>query len=592
MTVAATEGASPLSENVVPSPQDRRSWTVELLPPRRLSDKLVKAFFDRVHPDFNVFHRGSWQVRYESFWSVGSKPDEADGETGWLYVLYMVYVLGAQALERDRLPEARAVQGKYLALVIHEGLQRLVLTATHSNVQALALLGLYQHNAGERNTAWMLVGHAARMGVALGMQRDGEHSNFDYIVRNSRRMIWWTLYLYEQNLSFILGRPSATSTLDISASLPDEAVLDGGNAPPGFLEQAVKLGAISAKIKRFVASVSTDFDKPDRLARKADMGAQLDSILNQWLRALPPHLQASAHFATTKHLRAVLLLHANLFHLRSVVGRPFLLCDVNHHLDTVQSPVAVMSQALPANITPLSKSSVDNARQCLETLLKLSNSGALEGELWHDFYFVHHSSLILSLPFLIRPDDTQSPDRGLVSTALNIARKSRLAPTYQILVNVSIQFAKIVGIGPDDDPSRPSSPRGGVPPDFDTNWAQQPVSHERGSLPDAPIQWGMPPVASSSDAPSWSMLPVLQSSPSNHALSLEQLLGMPHSLAPPVPDLTFSDLHNFGFGFSAAPASGSVEGGAGVTFGTDVPWDFFAGDDWSGFAGGDGQAQG
>jgi proline utilization trans-activator len=258
------------------SPQDRPTprsiprsitrHTVDLLPPRGIADRLVSAFFDRVHTNFPLFHRGTFQIRYEALWPTArsSHAPGFDTDTGWLCVLYMVFVLGAQALERDTLKEATAIQGRYLAIVVREGLQRLVLTATMANVQALALLSLYQHNAGERNTAWMLMGHASRMAVALGMQRDGENGNFDFIIRNLRRTIWWTLFLFEQNLSFILGRPSATSTLDISASLPDEAASDGTrDAPPGYLEYAVKLGVISAKIKRFTAANSTKYDKPD-----------------------------------------------------------------------------------------------------------------------------------------------------------------------------------------------------------------------------------------------------------------------------------------------------------------------------------------
>lgn len=565
---ASTDDASPMSESTIgpeiPSPQDRwtpRRFTGDLLPPRRVSDKLVKAFFDRVHPDFTLFHRGSFQVRYESIWS---RQAEEDAESGWLCVLYMIYVLGAQSLERDGLGDATAIQERYLAIVIREGLQRLVLTATHSNVQALALLSLYQHNAGERNTAWMLIGHAARMGVALGMQRDGEHSNFDFIVRNTRRMVWWTLYLFEQNLSFILGRPSATSTLDISATLPDEAVMDGGNAPPGFLEHAVKLGDISAKIKRFVASVSTEFDKPDRLAIQADMATQLDGILAQWEQALPLHLRRTAQFATSKHLRSVLLLHAALFHLRSVVGRPFLLCKVNHQLDTVQSPMPLPAAPLSPATVSLANSSVNNARQCLETMITLASNGALEGELWYDYYYVHHSSLVLSLPFLV--DATDGTDRGIVSTALNLAQKSRLAPTYRILVNVAIQFAKIVGIGPDDDPSRPSSPRSSA-----SREETEPVNPAPAFDPN--VQWSLPTLTDGND---WSLLPMVDPTLSQ-SLSLEQLLNMPQSTLAQArpPDFGFSDLHNFGFSLANE--------GPAPTAGSTMPWDFFAGEDWAGF---------
>jgi proline utilization trans-activator len=37
----------------------------------------------------------------------------------------MIYVLGAQALERDGLADASGIQSRYLAIVVRDGLQRL-----------------------------------------------------------------------------------------------------------------------------------------------------------------------------------------------------------------------------------------------------------------------------------------------------------------------------------------------------------------------------------------------------------------------------------------------------------------------------------
>lgn len=137
-----------------PSPQDRTTPRSVLgstsaveqndfLPPRKLADKLVDAFFDRVHLNFHLFDRNTFRVQYESLWSLNrSSAGSPVPESGWTCVLYMVFVLGAQSLERDNLPEAAAIQRRYLTVVVREGLQRVVLTATLANVHALALLGL------------------------------------------------------------------------------------------------------------------------------------------------------------------------------------------------------------------------------------------------------------------------------------------------------------------------------------------------------------------------------------------------------------------------------------------------------------------
>jgi proline utilization trans-activator len=613
--------------DTIPSPQDRTTPRSilgsasgelrDLLPPRRLADRLVDAFFDRVHLNFHLFDRSTFRVQYESLWSTGriSGPGSTVPESGWTCVLYMVFVLGAQSLERDNLQEASAIQRQYLTIVVREGLQRVVLTATLANVHALALLGLYQHNAGERNTAWMLVGHASRMAIALGIQRDGENANFDYITRNTRRTTWWTLNLFEQNLSFILGRPSATSTIDVSALFPDDDFSNGGDTPHGFLQQAVKLGDISAQIKRFIASISTHFAAPYRLIETTDMANQLDQVLSRWELSLPQHLQSSAPFATPRHRRSVQLLHATCSHLRSVLGRPYLLCRINHQLDHRSAPFDFgdPSQTLAPAIEKLAQISLMGARRCMSVLADLADHGCLEGELWYDYYYIHHASLILSLPFLIDPHDSQhASDRAMISTALNLAKHSRLAPTYRILVNVSIQFADIVGIGPDDDPSRPPSPRrpvgqtltelnqaarannGRVNDNF-SDWDSElqhtilennlnAVGMGTGTISN-PLLPGLSSdhhattisnnnsqFVSNPTANSWSLLPILNDVSESQPFSLEQLLSthIP-SLLPDnsynaeqqLDEVLFTDMFNFGYEVPTGSAESRRQSGLG-----------------------------
>ena len=614
------------------SPQDRTtpksglgSTSAEFndhLPPRRIADRLVDAFFDRVHLNYHLFDRSTFRVQYESLWSTSRIPASGPAvpESGWTCVLYMVFVLGAQSLERDNFQEASAIQRRYLTIVVKEGLQRVVLTATLANVHALALLGLYQHNAGERNTAWMLVGHASRMAIALGIQRDGENANFDYITRNTRRTTWWTLNLFEQNLSFILGRPSATSTIDVSASFPDDDFSNGGDTPHGFLQYAVRLGDISAQIKRFIASISTHFAAPDRLIETTNMANQLDQVLTRWESSLPQHLQSSAPFATPRHRRSVQLLHATCSHLRSVLGRPYLLCRIDHQVDYRSHSFLDPSQTLAPAINTLAHTSLVGARRCMGVLADLADHGCLEGELWYDYYYIHHASLILSLPFLIDLNDPQhASDRAMISTALNMAKHSRLAPTYRILINVSIQFADIVGIGPDDDPSRPPSPRRPVGPAI-TDYHQAATASE-GRVNDLMADWssgmqnttpgkdqsavnnrGFPAstnigtstvpnsmlpnlfsdhhaasstnhdsrFVSNASANSWSLLPILNDVSETQPFSLEQLLSTQTSSLLPdksynaeqqLDEVLFTDMFNFGYEVPSIPAQSRRQSG-------------------------------
>ncbi|WWC98829.1 hypothetical protein V866_005722 [Kwoniella sp. B9012] len=556
----------------------------EVLPDRDLADSLVDTFFTRVHPNFNLLHRGSFQARYDSMW-LPESAEMTQAEPGWMCVVFLIFVLGAQALERDDFSEAIPIQRRFLTIVIRAGLSRLVLTATLSNVQALMLLSLYQHNSGERNTAWMLAGQSIRMAIALGMQRDGENGNFDHITRNTRRLVWWTLYLFEQHMSFVLGRPSASDLVDITTSLPEETVLDGGNLPPDYLRYTIALAQISSRIKRLTASISIDFDNPFRMHDSVELAKGLQSQLQNWTASLPNHLHEDYRFTWAKHQRIVALLHITCKYLGSILGRPFLLCMIDQNLNHVHS-ITIPYPPTPSGIKDLALLSLESARACASSLCDLASVGLLEGEFWHDWFYIHHCCLVLSLPSLIQDDgvfDNNSSYRALVSTMLNMAQRSRLAPTYRILINVSIQFAKIVKISPDDDPSRPPSPAPGYRPlgatstskpdrarsvvsSFSSSFATESLPSEAYARPGSNIISREPPhpepfalnnttnslnEAHSSQA-DWSLLPLTTATtPSMQPISLEQLLGI--DLLPPTENINgqadglFSDMYNFGF---------------------------------------------
>lgn len=555
-----SESADPFSPENAPiaaGTPAARGWA-DKLPRRDTADKLVRVFFARVHLNFNIFHRGTFQRRYEAIWRSGAPSpalaSSAGPEPGFLCALFLVFALGAQATDQDSQTDTAAIERKYLSLVIRDGLPRLVLTATLSNVQALMLLSLYQHNAGERNTAWMLLGQAARMAIALGMQRDGENENFDPIERNTRRLVWWTLHLFEQSLCFVLGRPGSTDLYEVSASLPDDTVTDGGDLPPDYLAFAVSLSDISLRIKRFVGAISNDYDNPQALDGAADYALRLNQQLLDWTALLPLHLQSDYNFAVTKHRRVVLFLHVQLEHLRTCLGRPYLLGLTSLELD------GTSSSGISPNIRTLARLSRLAAKAVVDTLQLLAEAHLLEGQVWFDFFYVHHSCLVLSLPYLSQSslhgqrqqpasENEDSSFRWAVLNILTIAQHARLAPTYRILINVAIQFARIVGIWPEDIPTRPPSP-----PNLHV-WGQTPSAEHHSPLPDLASWLGGSNGSVSSVAPS------------TQPLTLEQLLGIDNTGTNVISQNElegYADVFNFGTG------TGQGEGASG-----DLPFDFF-----------------
>lgn len=447
-------------ENRAGSPS--RRWIQTLVPSRNVSDKLVESFFQRLHPNYPLFHRGTFHTRYESIWQR-SPVHRLDREPGWLCSLFLVFVFGAQMLEGDALQDAVGLQRRYLRLV-RERFHQLALTASLSNVQALLLLQLYEHNAGERNTSWILLGQAARMAIALGMHREGTSHNFDAIERNTRRMVWYTLYSFEQYTSLSLGRPSTIKALDVNVRLPDEAVVDGNDYPPDYFFHALALLDLTSKVRHFATAASPHCFEGTFLIAMADSLAAFSKELKSWAARLPRHLRPEWSFISPRHLRAVLLLHANYHYLCSVLTRPYLLCKVERDIRTHALQGPRPSMTTEGTITTLAQECITSSISVADMLHRLASESLLEGVGWTDFFFLYHAMLVLCLDFLGRPPvsvvDWTVGDREIsahVSFMMEMCQTHRLGPTYQILSQVAIQLAHIVGLAGDDGLSRDDS---------------------------------------------------------------------------------------------------------------------------------------
>jgi proline utilization trans-activator len=421
------------------------------LPDRQTADALVAAFFDRVHLNFPILHRGAFHVLYEA---SHNREINLASEPGKACTLYMVLTLGAQALE-GQITSAQTLQQQYLSIVIREGLGRLILTSTLANVQALLLLALYQHNAGERNTAYILTGQAIRAAVASGLHKDGDNARFeDPFERNIRRTVWWYLHIFEQTISLALGRPSFTDAIHVNTTLPDSSYEVSIGLPAGYLEAYVSLSQFIVRIKQVVGIVSIRYEDPSFLVNYHGMVMDLHTELIAWKKGLPQTLSMGQSFTSPVHRRLITLLQIWADYFESVLCRPYLLCRVNQDIS---------QQRCSSSIDDIAGLCASAAHASMTKLLLLSDNGLLESSVWLDYYAAQHAIMILSLQFLGQPNlEDWDSSREPISQLIAVAQTTRLAPTYRITMNVALQLSCIAGIGP-DIPIALDAPTAGTP---------------------------------------------------------------------------------------------------------------------------------
>jgi hypothetical protein len=422
-----------------------------LLPQRKQCDSLVEAYFNNLHPSFFVFHRASFMRQYEALWRVGALKAQEPG-VGWICSLFMVIILGANFLGEEQCPDSLAIQNKYFKL-IRERIGSIAFTASLENVQALLLLQLYEHNSGERNTAWLFLGLAGRMAITIGMHREGTYKNFGPTESQTRRIVWWTLFHFDQSIAAILARPTIIDNKEVNTKQPDNSILDEIGFPEGFGEQIRALMDIQARVKRLAATISARYADETALLSSAGHVKQLLQELDAWKARLPPHLEPESPGIPEQQRRTVIMLAALYCHCKSVVTRPFLVCKVNRQVDRF-----LQGDKSPT-LSPASPTTESMGREChtsaiavLDHFLQLSSLGLLQGVAWTDYYYICHGILATSMGALGRqPNEPPDPEyeqlKSKISAIMRITQTVKIAPTYKVFCEVVFALANSVGLG-------------------------------------------------------------------------------------------------------------------------------------------------
>ncbi|SPO02521.1 related to transcription factor, SIN3 binding [Cephalotrichum gorgonifer] len=417
--------SSSIARDFTRQPWDAASDLFKKLPPRQVTDQLLQSYFKSAHEDFPLFHRGTFEEEYESYWARNkqhiSGPESVQTpqvEWGWFAVLQMMIVFGSMC--DPSIPGIDHAPLRSKCVVITRGLlPQLVCKCSLSNVRALLLLSLFLHNNNERNAAWNLVGAATRISFALGLHRRDVAACFRPIEREVRKRVFCTLYEFEQFLASSLGRPSGLNDSDVETALPKEGVL--GTAGMG------RVVALSVKLQRILGRARTShavrsLSNRDASAPGHEASAkETMALLKEWHEELascqslniPSIVEPDDSFKEVSppttmsfnevkfllgwqdrtRLRAALVLHMQYRYIAIMVSRPFLLRD---------AALARVSQ-LEANEPGVGASPaladicVQNACQLAKIVLLLGEFDLVSGVCGMDVFYAYSASMVLIL---------------------------------------------------------------------------------------------------------------------------------------------------------------------------------------------------
>ncbi|KAI0376735.1 fungal-specific transcription factor domain-containing protein [Hypomontagnella monticulosa] len=447
------------------------------LPAQEILERLLQSFFQNVHDDFVLFHRGTFEGDYEAqarrLRQAGNQAyEEKDPDLGLLGCIYMMLVFGSMSdpsiggngLDHNTLR-------RYCVSSARSLLPHLMSKCTLYNLRALLLLSLFLHNNNERNATWNLVGTATRIAFALGLHRRDTGSAFNPIEREIRKRIFCTLYGFEQFLATSLGRPSGMNDSDVEVIPPRAGMLDGN----GGGGDAV-LVAFTLRLHRILgrSRVSQGTNPDPRVGKDSRPMSPEETLLDlsrwktdlskqQWLN-MPPIQTGERLFDEKEHgampfddlksllrwqsrssLRAALMLHLQYHYIALFATRPFLLQELSVNS---QASDRAADRSASRQIS-LADTCLSHASQMAMTSLLLDSFGLVNGVSGLDIFYVYWASMVLSLGMLRRhPPSEEARVLGTLSSLVAqlraVAAKVEKSGTMKRFTRLMSAFADYV----------------------------------------------------------------------------------------------------------------------------------------------------
>ena len=313
-----------------------------ILPDEPTARVLVEAFFINTHGLLQVFQRDRFFELLKQCYL-----DPLSANPSWLCLLYLVFAIG--------LTMATPLSGSNEALIIDklrtahiDRAEAFYLTAKEMNdpmagledqdfwsIQALLLMSFYTLAKSKRNTAFALLGMAARSALALGLHREEAMVIFSVEEQNERKDVWRSIFVMDRLLSCSLGRPTAISEDDCSGdalhpphreneqawTYSAKTVYDYNETGPPAMEAAVR------SCKQIGITLKEVYQKRKISTRLAQ---EISDVCQTWPRSLT-HILQWRQAPNASPSQGVAILHVNLFYCHSVIllTRPFLVYILN-----------------------------------------------------------------------------------------------------------------------------------------------------------------------------------------------------------------------------------------------------------------------
>ncbi|SCO27227.1 related to transcription activator protein acu-15 [Fusarium fujikuroi] len=348
------------------------------LPSKEVGDKLIEAYYARVHPKHPFLPRKRVLSLHEARLELVPAHKAVRSEVMWsrcdYATLQLVYAIGARYLQLSNDDDHYSSPKRHYACAMADA-DSIFATGSLESLEAMLLLTIYQLRSPTGPGVWWMIEITMRYCIDNGLHRQA--TNIPPTLDERRKRIFWTTYMLERSIARTMGRPHSISDRDIDVPLPaniddelgtDEAILAAISESKQHPSQITtltpaihifRLQLIDSKISYTVCRVDKDVSaiKPHKVDR-------LRQALEEWKATIPqtdpenkPHPYLTTDYHMIQYHKAIILLNlpflptltpqSPTFH--EVVHSAGQVCSLSKRLHDQQTYISFSLLSLHAN---------------------------------------------------------------------------------------------------------------------------------------------------------------------------------------------------------------------------------------------------
>ncbi|KAJ5934061.1 hypothetical protein N7466_003608 [Penicillium verhagenii] len=178
--------------------------------------------------------------------------------------LFMVYAIGAATYRvTETQPSISANDLFRTALRLKPSVTEL---RSLQNIEAMMLLIMYNLRIPNSSNIWYMIGLAMRTAIDLGLHREENYHQLKPDEAQSRRRVFWSVYVMDRSIARLLDRPFNIAEHDIDVGLP----FDNQEPHPIYSNESASLGTSIAafipviRLTRLKSQIQTRVHRVDK----------------------------------------------------------------------------------------------------------------------------------------------------------------------------------------------------------------------------------------------------------------------------------------------------------------------------------------